>query len=164
MKIIINLKQHMKMNLLESPNLYINDDEKYWSYIHQINWYKIAKNQDHILAQNNMIQTLLNLNLELEEMHDFYNWIVTKRENLLMFIKGYLKGVPTIEKDIYLSDDTLWDLAAHIVGLGEAMYQYTMRDPSIIKLVYNDVLENFEYPFLAAIEAMQDDTIIVKNC
>ena len=84
------------MNQLESPNLYVNVDEKYWSYIHQINWYKIAKNQDHFLAQNNMIQTLLNLNLELEEMHDFYNWIVTKRENLLMFIKGYLKGVPTI--------------------------------------------------------------------
>lgn len=151
------------MNQLESPNLYRNDDEKYWSYIHKINWYKLTKNQDHISARNNVTKTILNFNLSIEEMYEFYNWVVTKRENLLMFIKGYLKGDKDLEKDYYLSDDVLWDLSAHIVGLGEAMYHYVMFSPSMIRLIYDDVVENFEYPFHAAIEAMQDDTITVKN-
>ena len=146
------------MNQLRFPNLYDTVEEKYWDYIHQINWYKLTKNQDNISARNDMVQKLLNLELNIEEMYDFYNWVVIKRENILMFIKGYLKGNPEIERDYHLSDDVLWDLAAHVVGLGEAMYYYVMKDPSIIKLIYNDIVENFEYPFHAVTDAMQNGT------
>ena len=54
-----------------------------------------------------------------------------------------------------LTNDELWDLCAHIVGLGDVMYYYVIDHPDIILMLKDDVRENFEYGFDKAIYELQ---------
>lgn len=49
----------------------------------------------------------------------------------------------------YLSDDTLWDFAAHVVGLGRKFYYNFLSDTSIMVRMMDemDYKENFTYIF-----------------
>jgi len=48
-----------------------------------------------------------------------------------------------------ISDDSFWDLTAHIVGLGENVYHLVLKYPEIAKMMADeqDFTENFEYIF-----------------
>ena len=46
-----------------------------------------------------------------------------------------------------VSDDGLWDLTAHIVGLGKEVYYKVVNDPVLIVNYKDDCVENFGYAF-----------------
>ena len=46
-----------------------------------------------------------------------------------------------------VSDDTFWDMTAHIVGCGEKTYNNVMSYPKMIETYFYEYVENFEYTF-----------------
>ena len=46
-----------------------------------------------------------------------------------------------------VSDDTYWDLTAHIVGCGKSTYDKVMEYPETLMEYLNEYVENFEYTF-----------------
>ena len=83
----------------------------------------------------------------LDKAEAFYN---SKLDELKRILEDYAEK-KTGDRNAYfgLSDDSFWDLRAHIIGLGEKTYQDVLQDPEIAKRMadQHDFKENFGYLF-----------------
>ena len=153
MEIITHLMQYIKMNKLQYHN---TSEQEYWHLINQLNWYGLTLTNESEDAVELLGSKLSLMFTSVQDIFAFQNFVVNKRIELQSFIEGYCTG----KNDGELFDDanSLWDLSAHIVGLGKVMFDYVKKQPSLLKLLQNDVVENFEYGFDKAIEIMTENT------
>lgn len=154
----------MKMNELllndecfgnELPNNIYND-EWYWKVIENIKWFYLAR--DHGKEANDKVaEFLLENQFSINEIINIHNFVVRQREIVKNFIHGYLRGCPSYTKEKYkLGDDSTWDLASHIVGMGKQMVDLVLGNPELIFCLQNIKQENFEYGFDKAIYEIQN--------
>lgn len=129
-----------------------NLNDNYWRIIEEINWFDKSRNSD----RNSQVAEYLKRNFTLDEICRIKNFVVKERCKVQGFIIGFLKNSSTeTKKKFMLSDDGIWDLSAHIVGLGFNFVQLVFRCPEIIFALQNDKEENFEYGFDKAIYDLQ---------
>ena len=120
-------------------------EEFFWEHIGMIDWYSLTK--EYSFEANDKLKEKLILDYSNSKfIGEFKNFIVEKRKKLQDKIEEY---VDEFGVNIPFSDDTLWDISAHIVGMGKTMYEFAMNNPKIINLMLetNDYMENFEYAF-----------------
>ena len=128
------------MHLLMMENYKLNNNKQLqWKMIEDINWGKLIQEyQDK--PYDKMGEYCIN-NYTLQEIIVLQNFAVQKRTELQEILRDKIKGV---------SDDTFWDLCAHIVGLGESVYNLCIKYPEIAQILVKDKQENFEYGFTKA--------------
>lgn len=136
----------------ESLNLRnrINPNYIFWDFVNNVNWYNLSKTTQEN-AVNTVSEYLIN-NYTLNEIIELQREEVGKRCEIEDFINSYLNGLPTEERGQYKLDnmETI-DLASHIVGLGETMYNYVKDNPQIIFNLQNEYLPCFEDSFDKAV-------------
>lgn len=136
---------NMDLNTNCQGNYAIN----YWRIIDRLDWFNTS------ILNNPNEQMGDKILAEFHNPHsiaDFKNFVVDKRKILESFIYQWLRKLPKEEKEQwgfpYISNDKIWDLASHIVGLGEVMYFKVMLSPQILfSFTPQEVVENFEYGF-----------------
>ena len=134
-----------------------------WQNLEGIKWYE--KSKKYGKDANEKVAEHLKENYLLDDVIVLKNFAVEKRKALQHTLIGYFKASPTcVRKEFTLSDDGLWDLTAHIVGMGEVMYTYVYDHPEIVLLMQKDYQENFEYGFDVAIYDLNnyDDNNLVS--
>ena len=130
--------------------------------IEDINWNYLCKcygGNNHDLKSDRTYKTAYDMvgeyclnNYTKYETILLYNFIVEKRNEIKKVI---MDSYDEIKEKVYLSDDLLWDLAAHIIGLGESMYELVKNDPKVVISIAPNMVENFEYGFTKAIYEYQ---------
>ena len=77
------------------------------------------------------------------------SFVKEKREQLVKRLNEYAERVGSKRTYYGVSDDSFWDLTAHIVGLGRAKYNEVFAKPKIAKQMAADKAykENFQYIF-----------------
>ena len=127
----------------------------YWDMIQKLGWYNLTQavvngELQPYEAISNCSQVLINeFELDECEIADFNNFVVEKRIELSKRLTEWIK-----EKDLSIMDlDDMWDLCAHIVGLGESMYYFVWDNPRIMYTLKRGLIgdENFEFIFDEAI-------------
>lgn len=138
-----------------------------WNYLSKT-YGKCVNNIKDCITPYDKVRDYCLDNFTISETILLYNFIVEKREELKKVILTNYE-----ELDITIGDDTLWDLASHIIGLGETFYDLVKREPKIIKNILPYVVENFEYGFTAAIHnyylttddnIKEEDTVSEVDC
>lgn len=133
-------------------NLQLNNCEQFnfWDEINNLGWYWLTKNKN--TNPNDELGVILVERYSLDEIVELHNFVVRQRIQLKAFLEGYYKASSDEFKSKFkLSDDGLWDLCSHVVGLGQVMYDYVMDHPEIVLELQKDYTENFEYGFDKAI-------------
>ena len=156
MKITTHLKHLLKMenytlNENNFSNLFEeNESEKLiqdfnWLDIESMEWYQLTRTYGNN-ANDKLREFLIENDFSAEKIAELKNFIVEKRSLLQEAIKSY---VSEFGAEVYFGDDTLWDVTAHIVGMGKTMYEFALNNPQIINIIIsnNDYVENFEYAF-----------------
>lgn len=138
----------MKMNTSQL----INAEQEYWHLINQLNWYALTMNNDSDVAVDLLGSKLSLMFNSVQDIAAFQNFVINKRIEIQSFIKGYILG--SGDTDLFDDDNSIYDLAAHIVGLGRVMFDYVKKEPSLLKILQKDTVENFEYGFEKAIDIM----------
>ena len=138
----------MKMNTSQL----INAEQEYWHLINQLNWYALTMNNDSDVAVDLLGSKLSLMFNSVQDIAAFQNFVINKRIEIQSFIKGYILGGG--DTDLFDDDNSIYDLAAHIVGLGRVMFDYVKKEPSLLKILQKDTVENFEYGFDKAIDIM----------
>ena len=127
----------------------------YWDMIQKLGWYNLTQAVVNGALQpyeviSNCSHVLINeFELDECEIADFNNFVVEKRIELSKRLTEWIK-----EKDLSIMDlDDMWDLCAHIVGLGESMYYFVWDNPRIMYTLKKGLIgdENFEFIFDDAI-------------
>ena len=121
-----------------------------WEMIRNLNWDSKSRNHDDFNANDAIAESLID-NYSVDEIASLKNFVVRKRIELQGFIYGYCKGNDDFNRKLKLGDDGIWDLSAHIVGLGEGMYESVYKHPNILLELQKEYVENFEYGFDKAI-------------
>ena len=118
-------------------------DDTYWNMIHNIGWGKsymykqMAKELEESYSKDRVEKLALFVKaMKYYIQNEMYAYLI---KNNLSF--GYYE----------VSDDGMWDLTAHIVGLGKDMFYKVLADPSLAKTI--EAHENFEYIFNHAYES-----------
>ena len=126
------------------------NDFNFWNMIHDINWYVVSQevingNISNYEAINNCANIIVHeFKLTRTEIGEFKNFVVQNRIKLANRIKEWMGE----EKYNLLNKDYIWDLCAHIVGLGETMYYFVWDNPHIIYTIKKGLIEdNFEFIF-----------------
>lgn len=120
-----------------------------WDVIHYINWYNTCKctsrsENDHVdICKENLFELGISNNDKLK-LQDFVHRHRLALENVL---RGFSLGKYRDYSFPGVSDDSLWDLTAHIVGCGQCTYELIMRNPEVISYFMKGYRENFEYVF-----------------
>lgn len=145
----------------ENCNAYTDFNDKgitdYWKEIESLNWYWISK-RDSTLNPNDELAEILMDSYDVDEIIEMKNFVVKKRDILKYFLLGYFKSSPSDFKNkIKMSDDGLWDFCAHMVGLGEVMYNYVLDHPDSVVELQKDYIENFEYGFDIALYKLKTE-------
>lgn len=130
-----------------------------WKVIESINWEKLCKQfDDHqkLLKEGEIM--LYSLNLSNENIIYTANFVRNKINEIESFIDGFSLGKYGSTYEFLnicfkhsISDDGYWDLCAHIVGLGETIFNNVKKDPMFILKYENEYRENFEYIFSRAL-------------
>ena len=114
----------------------------YWKVLEFADW----KNcKDYELIGKRMRQVFAPETLDKAEA--FYN---SKLDELQRVLEDHAEKKTGDRNDYFgLSDDSFWDLRAHIIGLGEKFYQSVLENPEIAKKMadQDDFEENFGYIF-----------------
>lgn len=122
--------KELSLNNIEN-NQYLTQNEM-WGIINEIGWYYLARDYGS-KANDKVAEFLLNKEYTVEEISEIKNFIVRQREIVKNFIHGYLKGSPKYIKEQYkLGDDSTWDLASHIVGMGKVMMDFILGHPELL--------------------------------
>lgn len=130
----------------------INAEQEYWYLINQLNWYALTMNNDSDVAVDLLGSKLSLMFNSVQDIAVFQNFVINKRIEMQSFIKGYILG--SGDTDLFDDDKSTYNLAAHIVGLGRVMFDYVKKEPSLLKFLQKDTVENFEYGFDKAIDIM----------
>lgn len=114
----------------------------YWRVLEFADW---KNRKDYELIGKEMKQLFAQQTLDKAE--DFYN---AKLDELKRVLEDHAEK-KTGDRNAYfgLSDDSFWDLRAHIIGLGEEFYNGVLQNPEIAKKMSDshDFNENFGYIF-----------------
>lgn len=127
-------------------NFYLTEND-YWNVIEDINWFELSKLYDRETACDK-VGEFCTTYLTLDEIINLENFIVEKRKNLMKKLYNL--------SELKISDDRTWDLASHIVGLGQNVYYLVMKYPKIALELVNESVENFEYGFTKAVYDMKE--------
>lgn len=134
--------------MMEKLELFENN---LWKIIDNINWYEISKLYSSREACDKVGEYCINY-LTLEDTETLLNFIVKKREHLKDTLSSYFRFAPNDVKNKFIvSDDGLWDLSSHIVGLGKNIYYSVISHPEMAIYFLDEKVENFEYGFDKAI-------------
>jgi Protein of unknown function (DUF4240) len=119
-------------------------EDEIWKIILELDWKPSSKtNRYHKTVKQKLMNDYI---FDIEEIKNF---VKGKRKELQQFLREWRKEQKT--KIIYHfgSDDSFWDLTAHIVGLGKDFYEYILNNPKTASDMANerDYVENFEYSF-----------------
>lgn len=141
----------LTLNDLNENNAYA--PKSMWDKVNELGWYWKAKNES---ANDDLADELLARYNDVNDIVELQNFVVNCRTYIQGLITGYYKASPKdIREKLNMSDDGLWDLCSHIVGLGDVMYYYTIDHLDIVLELQKDVRENFEYGFDKAIYELQ---------
>lgn len=121
---------------------------KFWDIIEELDWKGACKETErpYIITRERFENIIAKFDSTFGS--EIENTAKAYRQILLVKLREY-----SFEKydDRYVfprvSDDSLWDLTAHIVGLGEKVYNNIMEHPEQIVDYLNEYQENFEYTF-----------------
>lgn len=129
-----------------------------WNEIQNLNWYDLAKSHKTKNANASLARILMS-KYTTEEIAELLNFVIDKRRKMCDFIYQWLDE-NNIKGNVFRrSDDGIWDLSSHIVGLGYSMYETVLKHPTILLELQNDYVENFEYGFDEAIYKMANKDI-----
>lgn len=119
----------------------------FWEIVERINWKSISKNESigYALYRNKNRNLYNNYN----EIH--YQIVILSsllRERIYDYFKRKKYGMRfyEIKSGMNLSDDTLWYLCCHIVGLGKEEYLRCINNPKRI-FRHKNFKEGFDYIF-----------------
>ena len=141
----------LMLNNLNENNVYA--PKSMWEKVNELGWYWKSKNET---ANDDLANELLARYNDVNDIAELHNFVVDNRTYLQGVITGYYKASPQEVRDqLNLSDDGLWDLCSHIVGLGDVMYHYVIDHLDIVLELQKDYRENFEYGFDKAIFELQ---------
>lgn len=125
-------------------------ENKFWNIINIIDWesacnetkypYEITRERFKGFINDNNIDDYFVREI-IETAKAYRKILVTKVREYSFDTCGNRYSFPDV------SDDRLWDLTAHIVGLGEKVYNKIMKHPELIEKYKNSYKENFEYTF-----------------
>lgn len=129
----------------------------FWDIVEEINWQWLINNdRDWPYADGK--KKLIALGLTDYEISSFHDIAVSYRKILQNSIREYsMKEYGNRYQFISsmgVSDDSFWDLTAHIVGLGESVYNDILMHPEKIKdyAKNHKYKENFEYCFTCYVD------------
>ena len=128
-------KETETMNETHSYNLF-------WDVIEKANWGELTSKFEKYDAISKCAQNLADELKDKDKISEFQNETVDKREQLSEVIKKNSKEI--------LSNDLLWDISAHIVGLGKECYDNVMENPTEWEKYKDSYVENFEYAIFEA--------------
>ena len=118
----------------------IKKDDYYWNLIEQINWKKISSEGDNYTDRICDFLTSTLTKDVIDELSDFiqdkYGFLI----DLMQYGSYNLK----------LSDDSTWDICAHVVGCGKEAFYEVAKNPSSIEKYKSEYKENFIYGFYKA--------------
>jgi hypothetical protein len=118
--------------------------DKFWNIVKKVNWEKNSRKYDLI---SKIILQNINSTDEIEELANLSKYYQKKLDQ-----KIYRKINNTYELIIdnkyvfWGSDDSFWDFKAHIVSLGEVIYNSCFIDDNNL-LKGKNYIENFDYIF-----------------
>lgn len=128
-------------------------NDKFWEIVKALDWKDLCKVENGKLRKEKAFQTFKELGLTPLNVEGFHQFAVACRKVLQDKVEEYslLKfgdrhEFPNNSGVINVGDDGFWDLCAHIVGLGDKIYEDVCKNPEKI-LNYSDYVENFEYLF-----------------
>ena len=125
------------------------DKYTFWDIVEKINWEWLCK-QEGIKPYDKAHEILINLGYDDNRIAEIGKTAKAYRVILQNAIREYSqKEYGKRYSFPHVSDDSFWDLTAHIVGLGENVYRDILANPQKIK-TYADTYnftENFEYSF-----------------
>lgn len=114
----------------------------FWDVIEKANWGELTSKFEKYDAISKCAQKLADELKDKDKISEFQNETVDKREQLSKVIKENSKEI--------LSNDLLWDISAHIVGLGKECYDNVMENPTEWEKYKDSYVENFEYAIFEA--------------
>ena len=115
---------------------------RFWDVIEKANWGELTSKFEKYDAISKCAQNLVDELKDKDKISEFQNETVDKREQLSEVIKKNSKEI--------LSNDLLWDISAHIVGLGKKCYDNVMENPTEWEKYKDSYVENFEYAIFEA--------------
>jgi hypothetical protein len=117
----------------------MRNTEIFWNLVKEIGWG--TKTTD-----NKMIKRTLRKEYNEEFIKSMKDIAVRQRRALATIMDEHaLKETGNITGYWDVSDDSFWDLTAHIVGLGKEVYDFICKNPIYAKTI--EYKENFEYCF-----------------
>lgn len=119
-------------------------------WISEKRFWKIVKVLDWKNNSEKCFETLLYFIVDINEIDTIKQKAVQKREALGDVIKAHEKLNIDVPR-VWGGDDSFWDVRAHIVGLGEKVFNECLVDIQKIVIAEN-YIENFEYTFSRAEE------------
>lgn len=130
----------------------------FWDVVEYINWEWLSKNIKH--PHNRARELLIGLGYDDHRISDLGDTATAFRKILQNRIREYsLKVTGKRYGFTGQSDDGFWDLTAHIVGLGEKIYNEVMANPEKIKNWIPGYVENFEYCFSVSCDSHNPNNI-----
>lgn len=114
-------------------------EQMFWKLVDEMDW----GNKD---TKKDVIRKNLKNNYDAKYVKSMHDFAVKKRKELCVVMDDF-----AVEKTGHIGtywgvgDDGFWDLSAHIVGLGEKMYNFIYENPIYAKSI--KYRENFEYCF-----------------
>ena len=143
------------------------NDFNYWDMIQKLSWYTLTqevcngKIKSHEAIENCANILINEFELTRTEIAEFNNFVVEKRRALSKRLCEWIK-----ENDLSIMDlDDMWDLCAHIVGLGENMYYFVWDNPRIMYTIKKGLIgdENFEFIFDYGIHELGINTTMMYD-
>lgn len=128
------------------------ENKRFWYIVNEINWGELVRQYREIKGIDRPQPYTIGSNICETLFED-----VTEAQEFLELCKDFEKNIENAVNDngvkiSGISDDSWWDVKAHIVGLGEEAYNFSVKHPEAIKLMFieNDQFslkyyENFEY-------------------
>jgi len=119
--------------------------EKFWDIVEKVKWEKNSRKYD-------LISIIILQNIEsfddIQELNDWSKFFQKKLEKKIYNFNQSTENQLLVNK-IYVcwrSDDSFWDFKAHIVSLGEDIYDSCfVNDENLLK--GQNYIENFDYIF-----------------
>lgn len=125
------------------------DNYTFWDIVEKINWEWLCK-QNGIKPYDKAHEILISLGYDDCRIAEIGSTAKAYRNVLQNAIRDYSqKEFGKRYSFPYIGDDSFWDLTAHIVGLGENVYNDILEHPEKIKEYVDsyNYKENFEYSF-----------------
>jgi hypothetical protein len=119
------------------------DETLFWEFIDFLNWEKISKNPENF--DKNLVFIKLIRKYGKMGCDEAFHYHRKKYRSLIEIVNTY-KYLNNIT-DSFSGDDGLWDVTAHVVGLGKEEYWKSVKNPEYLlsRWQNGDYVECFSY-------------------